>query len=149
MRLNTLIKIIGGLGVELQDYMAEAAHKRFLALFEHDDDGTYNIRKDRIRLAQSLGFDVPRMVRRHLSSVVADELEFELDTSLHLTGDAEAAEDIDVLLKSGGLFRNYSSLKIKVKMKAVDPPEAVSILVNKVNKELHHETGRLDDKGEE
>ena len=151
MKLKTLVQIIGDLGVELQDFMAEAAHERFLTLFEADDNGAYNIRKDRLQLAKDFGFDVPKMVRRHLSSVVTDELDFELSTPLHLTGDAETSDDIEVSLSAGGLFKTHSFLKIKVKMKAVDPPEGLAILVDKINKELKHETGRLDDppKGEE
>lgn len=145
MKLKTLVQIIGDLGVELQDFMAEAAHERFLTLFEDNGDGTYSPRKDRLQLAKDFGFDVPKMVRRHLSSVVTDELEFELETPLHLTGDAETSDDIEVSLKAGGLFKTHSSLKIKVKMKAVDPPEGLKILVDKVNAEFKHETGRLDD----
>ena len=43
MKLTTLVKIIGDLGVELQHSMAEAAHARFLTLFEdpRQMDGTY------------------------------------------------------------------------------------------------------------
>ena len=151
MKLKTLVQIIGDLGIELQDFMAEAAHERFLTLFEDDGDGTYSLRKDRIQLAKDFGLDVPKMVRRHLSSVVTDELEFELSTPLHLTGDAETSDDIEVSLKAGGLFKTHSFLKIKVKMKVVDPPEGLAVLVDKVNAELKHETGRLNDppEGEE
>ncbi len=145
MKLSTLVKIIGDLGVELQDSMAEAAHARFMSLFEDPDgDGTYTPRKDRIQLAQDLGFDVPNMARRLLKSVVTDELEFELSTPLHLTGDAETSDDIEVTLKGGGLFKADSFMRIKVKMKAVDPPEGLALLVDKVNAELKYETGRLD-----
>ena len=150
MKLNTLVKIIGDLGVELQDSMAEAAHARFLSLFEDPDgDGTYTPRSDRIQLAKDMGFDVPKIARRILTSVIAEELEFELSTPLHLTGDAKAAEDIEVSLKAGGLFKSHSFMKIKVKMKAVDPPEGLALLVDKVNAQLKHETGRLDTSPEE
>ena len=142
LKLKTLIQIIGDLGTELQESMAEGAHARFLTLFEDPDgDGTYTLKKDRLQLAQHMGFDVPKMARRILKSVIATELEFELETPLHLTGDAESSEDIEVSLKAGGLFKTHSFLKIKVKMEAVDPPEGLMVLIDKVNAELKHNFG--------
>ena len=88
-----------------------------------------------------MGFDVPKMVRRLLKSIYADELEFELSTPLHLTGDAKKSDDIEVSLSAGRLFKSHSFMKIKVKMKAVDPPEGLALLVDKVNKELNTKRG--------
>ena len=142
LKLKTLIQIIGDLATELQHSMSEGAHERFLSLFEDPDgDGTYTLKKDRLQLAQHMGFDVPKMARRLLKSVYAKELEFELETPLHLTGDAETSDDIEVSLKSGGLFKNDSFLRIKVKMEAVEPPEGLMVLVDKVNAELRHDLG--------
>ena len=142
LTLKGLIQIIGDLGVELQHSMSEGVHARFLTLFEDPDgDGVYTLRKDRLQLASKMGFDVPKMVRRTLKNFYPAELEFELETPLHLTGDAETAEDIEVSLKAGGLFKTHSFLKIKVKMKAEAPPEGLAILVDKVNAELKHNFG--------
>ena len=142
LKLKNLIQIIGDLATELQDSMAEGVHARFLSLWEDPDgDGTYTLKKDRLQLAQQMGFDVPKMVRRHLTSVIARELEFELETPLHLTGDAETSDDIEVSLKAGGLFKSHSFLKIKVKMEAVEPPEGLMVLVDKINAELKHDLG--------
>ena len=53
-------------------------------------------------------------------------LSLNLKTPLHLTGDAETADDIEVSLKSGGLFKSHSFLKIKVKMKIERTARGVS-----------------------
>lgn len=142
LKLKTLVNIIGDLAIELQHSMAEGAHERFLTLFEDPDgDGVYTLRRDRLQLAKNMGFDVPKMARRILKSVIAKELEFELETPLHLTGDAETADDIEVSLKAGGLFKSHSFLRIKVKMEAVDAPEGLATLVDKVNADLKHDFG--------
>lgn len=142
LKLKTLVQILGDLAVELQHSMSEGAHERFMSLFEDPDgDGTYTPRKDRIQLAHKMGFDVPRMARRILKSVVAKELEFELETPLHLTGDAETSDDIEVSLKSGGLFKSHSFLKIRIKMETEEVPEGLAVLVDKVNAELKHDLG--------
>ena len=142
LKLKTLVQILGDLAVELQHSMAEGEHERFMSLFEDPDgDGVYTPRKDRIQLAQKLGFDVPVMARRILKSVVAKELEFELETPLHLTGSAETSDDIEVSLKSGGLFKTHSFLKIRVKMETEEVAEGMATLIDKVNAELKHDAG--------
>ena len=95
-----------------------------------------------------MGFDVPKMARRILKSFIAKELEFELETPLHLKGNAETSDDIEVTLKSGGLFKSHSFLRMKVKMVAEDPPEGLCALVDKVNAELKFDTGRLEESSE-
>ena len=148
LKLKTLVNIIGELAIELQHSMEEGAEARFLSLFEDSDgDGTYTLKRNKLQLAKNMGFDVARMTQRLLKSFYADELEFELETPLHLTGDAKTTDDIEVSLKSGGLFKTNSFLKIKVKMKSAEAPEGLQILVDKINAELKHDFGTpIEDK---
>lgn len=142
MKLSTLAEILGDLGNEILHAILEGGDQRFMALFEDkDNDGIYELKKDRLQLADKMGFDIPKMCRRLLKSFYADEVEFELETPLHLTGDAKTSDDIEVSLKSGGLFKSHSFLKIKVKMKSAEPPEGLMTLIDKVNAELKHDFG--------
>lgn len=142
LKLSGLARILGDLGNEILHAILEGGDERFMALFEdRDGDGVYELKKDRLQLADQMGFDIPKMCRKLLKSFYADEVEFELETPLMLTDDAETSDDIEVSLKSGGLFKSNSILKIKVKMKAAEPPEGLMTLIDKVNAETKHDFG--------
>ena len=150
LKLSTLAQILGDLGNDILHSILDGGDRRFMALFEDTDgDGVFELKKDRLQLASKMGFDIPKMVRKLQKSFYAEEIEFELETPLHLTGDAETADDIEVSLKAGGLFKSHSFLKIKVKMKASEPPEGLAVLIDKVNAELKHDFGSSKEKKSE
>lgn len=140
MKLSTLINAFGELGTSLQHGMAEASHERFLQFFEDpDEDGVYELKAKKLKLLNDLGLDVPNLVLRVLTSIITEEMEFELETPLHITEDTDVPDDIEVSLKSGELFKTHSTLKIRIKFKEVDPPEGLLLLQDKVNAALKHE----------
>ena len=137
VKFQTFVNIFGEVAVGLQHAMTESAHAKFLSLFEdRDEDGVYELRKHLVKLSELLGIEFSELSGRFLGSMIGDEAEFEIETPIHLTGDAETVDDIEVSVKAPRFLRSQSHVKIRIKFKQVPPTEGWKRLQDKVDELL-------------
>ena len=142
MNLKTFIaNALGGVAVELGHAVGQAFHAKFLEYFEDPDgDDVYTLKGMTVKLRdEDDPLSVSDLAIRVISSMTPKELEFELDTPIHLIDDTDGDGDIEVSLKKGGLFKERSHLRIRLLMDRTDVPEGLQLLRDKTNENLHHD----------
>ena len=136
-----LINKISELAVEAQNVMEEQSAARIEDLFDKDDDDVFQPKMVKINLFGN-EIEVPKIVLRNMNSLKIDEMRMDLETDVDLSD----AGDVSVTLKKGG-SKTAAHTKIEVTFKAIDAPEGMALIQDRMNTTISEITGGLNNGG--
>ena len=106
-------------------------------LFTEEKDGTLVPLKKKIRLIEnSPEIDVPDYTIHHLSGIILDEIELELETDVFFEEDDDNNISIHTQMKKKNPFSSSNHIKVKMKYKMAEIAEGLHLIRDKLNQQL-------------
>ena len=112
-------------------------------LFVADNNGVLEPLSKKIRLLENQEVDVPNYTIRHLSGIVLDELEIELETNIDIQ-ESNGKVSMHTSLKKRNPFSRSSHIKIRAKYKVADIVEGLQLVRDKFNAKLSDALDRIN-----
>jgi len=131
---------LGDIPNELAHSMSTTFHEKIMQFFEGTDDPNISKLKE-FKFTAPDGREVTAvdLILRVISSMLPEELEFEIETPCSISGDTDGDGDVEISFNKKGVFKERSHIKIRMLMKKAELPEGLAMLIDEQCLKLHRQ----------